>query len=71
MAASRQQGFQARRAEVGLTKEVGRRWGGGERPTRWRSGGGRLQRGGGVLGGGPTARGGGEGGDCGCGVGAG
>jgi hypothetical protein len=30
---------QARRAEVGLTEEFGRRWGGGEQPARWRSDG--------------------------------
>jgi hypothetical protein len=54
---------QARRAEVGLTEEVGRRWGGGKRPARWRSAGGQLWSGGGILGGGPAARGGGEGGD--------
>jgi hypothetical protein len=30
----------AKRAEAGLIEEVERRWGGGERPTRWRSGGG-------------------------------
>jgi hypothetical protein len=56
---------QARRAEVGLTEEVGRRWGGGKRPARWRSAGGQLWSGGDILGGGPAARGGGEGGDCG------
>jgi hypothetical protein len=57
----------ARRAEAGLTEEVGRRWGGGEWPAQRRSDGGRLRRSVDVLGGGPAARGGGEG-DCGSGV---
>jgi hypothetical protein len=35
--------------EAGLTMEVGRRWGGGKRPARRHSGGGRLRRGGGIL----------------------
>jgi hypothetical protein len=54
----------ARRAEVGLTEEVERRWGGTEWPTRWRSGGRRLRWGGGIIKGGPAARVRGEGGDC-------
>jgi hypothetical protein len=45
--------------KAGLTEEVGRRWGGGERR---RSSEGQLQRGGGGLRGGPMARDGGEGG---------
>jgi hypothetical protein len=52
----------ARRLEAGLIEEAGHRWGGGERPVRRHSGGGRLRQGGGGLGGGPTARGEGEGG---------
>jgi hypothetical protein len=57
-----------RRAEAGLTEEVGRRWDGEKRPVQWHSDGGRLRWGGGVLVGGPVARGGGEGGNCGRGV---
>jgi hypothetical protein len=51
----------ARRLEVGLIEEAGRRWGGGERLEQRRSGGGRLRQGGGGLGGDPAARGEGEG----------
>jgi hypothetical protein len=54
----------AKRVEAGLTEEVGRRWGGGERPARRRSDGGRLQQGGGILEGSPMARDIVEGGDC-------
>jgi hypothetical protein len=60
----------AKRAEAGLTEEVGRRWGGGKRPARRRSGGGHLRWGGDILRGGPAARGRGETGDCGRDVGA-
>jgi hypothetical protein len=59
-----------RRAEAGLTEEVGRWWSGGKRPARRCPGGGWLRQGGGVLGGGPAFRGGCEGGNCGRGVGA-
>jgi hypothetical protein len=53
---------QAKRAEVGLTEEVGRRWGGGKWPTRWRSGGRAAPAGWRCPQGGPVARGEGEGG---------
>jgi hypothetical protein len=48
--------------KAGLTEEVGRQWGGGERPARWRSIGGRLWWGGGGLRGSWAMRGGARGG---------
>jgi hypothetical protein len=59
------------RLRLARRAEVGRWWGGRERPAQWHSYGGQLRGSGGVLGGGLAARGGGEGGDCECGVGAG
>jgi hypothetical protein len=55
--AAKRQMRRARGAEAGLTENVERRWGGRKWLTRWRSGGGRLRWGGGVLGDGPAARG--------------